>query len=64
MLLTPREVATELRITPAAVYAFVRRGTLPAVHVGRCVRIDRAALEAFLRTGREAPRDARPGVAR
>ena len=50
--MTVPEVADELRITTAAVYQFVKRGVLPGVRVGRCVRIDRRALEAFLATGR------------
>ena len=52
MLLTVPEVANELRITNAAVYQFVKRGLLPGVRVGRCVRIDKRALHAFLAAGR------------
>ena len=51
--LTVPEVASELRVTRAAVYGFVKRGMLSGVRVGRCVRIDKRALREFLTAGRK-----------
>ena len=50
-LLTIPEVASRLSISRARAYELVRRGSLPAVHLGRQVRVDARSLEAFLRTG-------------
>ena len=50
-LLTIPEVAARLSINRARAYELVRRGVLPAVHLGRQVRVDVRALEEFLRTG-------------
>ena len=50
-LLTIPEVASRLSISRARAYELVRRGLLPAVHLGRQVRVDAGSLEAFLRTG-------------
>jgi len=50
-LLTIPEVATLLSISRARAYELVRRRSLPAVHLGRQVRVDARALEEFLRIG-------------
>ena len=50
-LLKIREVAEELRVTPAAVYQLAARGALKTVRIGRCVRIEVAALQAFIAAG-------------
>lgn len=50
-LLTIPEVAARLSINRARAYELVRRGLLPAVHLGRQVRVDAGALEEFLRSG-------------
>jgi excisionase family DNA binding protein len=42
--LTPREAATRLRVSVWAVYDAVKAGTLPAVRVGRAIRIPRHAV--------------------
>ena len=53
-LLTAAEVAEILAVTPARVYELVRRGMLPHVRVGRQVRIDPAALDAWIAAGGQA----------
>lgn len=45
---TPREVATRLRITRAAVYAHLRRGDIPSSRVGRLIRIRARDVIAYL----------------
>jgi len=46
--LTPQEVADELRVGYKLVWRMINRGELPAYHVGRKLRIDRADLDAML----------------
>lgn len=46
-LLTVDEVAKMLRISSVSVRRYVAAGKLPAVRVGRSVRIDQAAAERF-----------------
>ncbi|OJH41611.1 hypothetical protein BON30_08865 [Cystobacter ferrugineus] len=50
--LTVREVAEELAVCRATVYALLERGELERVWVGRSIRIPSASLEAFLARGR------------
>ena len=50
-VLTVDEVAAELRVTRGAVYALVRSGLLPAVHVGRRIRIAEKVLANFIEAG-------------
>lgn len=50
-LLTAAEVAATLRVPPSRVYALVRAGLLPAVHVGRHVRVDEGSLEEWIARG-------------
>lgn len=47
-LLTVREVAERLGISTATVYRLCERGALPHVRVSNAIRIQLAALEAFL----------------
>ena len=47
-LLTVREAAGELRISPMTVRRYIAAGKLRAVRAGRAVRIERSALDAFL----------------
>lgn len=51
-MLTVREVAEELAVCRATVYALLERGELERVWVGRSIRIPAASLEAFLARGR------------
>jgi excisionase family DNA binding protein len=46
------EVAQRLQLATPTVYALIRRGALPGVRVGGSVRVDPAALEAFLEARR------------
>lgn len=47
-LLTYREAATVLGVTPRTVWTLVQAGTLPAVRFGRSVRIDPTDLRRFI----------------
>jgi excisionase family DNA binding protein len=51
-LLTVREVAEELAVCRATVYALLERGELERVWVGNSIRIPAASLEALLARGR------------
>ena len=47
-MLTPAEVAVELRVSAPTVYRTIARGELKAVRVGGQLRIDRDDLERYL----------------
>ena len=47
-LLTVREAAEALKISPSTAYRLVRAGELPAVRVGGSVRIDQTDLHRHL----------------
>ena len=49
MLLTVQEAATLLRISRNLAYELVARGEMPAIRLGRVIRVPRAALEEWLR---------------
>ena len=49
MLLTVREAAALLRISRNLAYELVARGEMPAIRLGRVIRVPRAALEEWLR---------------
>jgi excisionase family DNA binding protein len=55
--LTVAEVAQILRVTPERVYALIGRLELPAVRVGRDIRVDPDALAAWIRAGGTAQFD-------
>lgn len=57
-LLTVYEAAAELRLNPKTVRRYIESGRLPAVRIGRRLRIERTALEALARPVR--PREAMP----
>ena len=50
-LLTIPEVARVLRVPPARAYNLAREGLIPTVRVGRQVRVDRDALQEWIRDG-------------
>ena len=47
MLLTGRQAAEAMNVSPSLVYKLTRRGTLPAVRIGRAVRYRVEDLQAF-----------------
>ena len=51
-LLTPEQVAERLQVTERTVYGWLRRGTLPALKLGRLWRIRSEDLEGFLESAR------------
>jgi len=59
-LLTVQETAQLLKLSPVTVRRFIAAGRLPAVKVGRAVRIRRDAIEGLLAPVRPAPTPARP----
>jgi excisionase family DNA binding protein len=50
-VLTVEEAAVVLRIGRSAAYAAARRGELPVIRVGRCLRVPRHRLAALLGEG-------------
>jgi len=57
-LLTVLEIARALRVNPQTVRNWIRDGALPAVKLGRCVRIRRGDLETYLEASRVKARGA------
>ena len=49
--MTVVEVAAALRVSRATIYRLVHGGVLPAVQVGKSVRVSREAVDAFLLRG-------------
>lgn len=52
---TVRTLAEKLAITPMTVYRLVDRGKLPAVKIGKSLRFNPVAIDAFLETVRVGP---------
>jgi len=50
-LLSPDEVAVLLHTKRGHVYALLRQGWLPAVHIGRLLRIPAPAVTEFIASG-------------
>ncbi len=48
-LLTVKEVAEWLRVTPKTIYGWVKLGRLKVYHVGKQLRFRREEINAFLR---------------
>ena len=53
-LLKVPEVARILDTSEGRVYTMLREGILPGVRLGRQIRVDREALEEFIRNGGQA----------
>lgn len=53
-LLTPEEVATQLRVKPATIRAWCRSGRLVALRVGKQWRVRRDSVELLLSHRKEA----------
>jgi len=52
---TVRTLADRLAITPLTVYRLVRQGKIPALKIGKSIRFDPAAVDAFLESVRVGP---------
>lgn len=52
--LTVNQVAEILRLNPQTIRNWINAGKLPALHIGRRVRINREDLDAFIATFRPA----------
>lgn len=50
-LWTAQETAERLNVRLHRAYELIREGQIPAVRIGRQVRVDPAALEDFIRSG-------------
>lgn len=53
-LLSASEVAEILGVRQARVYALLRSGIIPAVHLGRQVRVDEQVLDEWIEAGGQA----------
>ena len=53
LLLTPREAARALHICERTLYSMTKRGEIPAVRIGRCVRYDPESLKEFIKKSLE-----------
>jgi excisionase family DNA binding protein len=47
-LLTINEVAAALRVSKMTIYRLVQAGELPAIRIGRSIRVPASALRAYL----------------
>lgn len=48
LLLRPEEVATALGVGRSTVYALLRSGELPTIHIGRSLRVPVHAVEVWI----------------
>lgn len=53
------EMAAELKISRGRAYALIADGTIPAVKIGRSLRVSRRELRAWLETHRYIPGEQR-----
>ena len=60
-VLTVAEVADALRVSTMTVYRLVQAGDLPALRVGKNIRIRTRDLDAFLEAGTVSLRDSSSG---
>ena len=59
---TVRTLADRLAITPLTVYRLVRQGKIPDLKIGKSIRFDPAAVEAFLESVRVGPEGMTKGI--
>lgn len=57
MLLTIKDVAERLQISPSHANALAKRGDLPSYRIGSCRRVSEQDLERFLEQNRDEPTD-------
>jgi excisionase family DNA binding protein len=63
LLLDSREVALLLRVSRSKAFHMISTGVIPVIHIGRCARVPRAALERWISDQTMEPRSqTRPGV--
>ena len=55
-MMTIRDVAQQMKVSPRTVQRWIRRGLLPAVRVGKVVRIRQEDLLGFLEHHRDEKR--------
>jgi len=51
---TVQQIADLVQLSPARVYEAIRLGLLPAVHIGRQVRIEEQGFQDWVRRGGQA----------
>jgi excisionase family DNA binding protein len=49
-LISPLQLAKKLGVPPVTVYSWKRRGKIPYVQLGRCIRFDQAEIQAWLQS--------------
>jgi excisionase family DNA binding protein len=52
-LLSPKEIATLLKVSVPTIYSWAQRGIIPCYKLGMCVRFSRDDLLEFLRKSRK-----------
>ena len=60
LLLRPREVAVATGLSRSMVYELINRGEIPAIRVGKSVRVPVAELQQWIREQAAQQRVARP----
>ena len=58
--LTVEEAADALGVSRAHLYALIKRGQFPVVHLGRLTRVSQQALRDFIATGGTTPHQSQP----
>jgi excisionase family DNA binding protein len=62
-LLTAKQTAEMLQVTPSRVYALAKEGTIPVVRLKRQVRFDETTLREWIACGGTASRQNQQGCA-
>ena len=60
---TVKTLAEKLAVKPLTIYRLVSDGKLPAVKIGRSIRFDPVAIDAFLNTVKVGPEGLKEGKA-
>lgn len=47
---TPKEIAKLLCVSPMTIYRLIETGKLPAVQIGRSIRVSDDALQSYIRS--------------
>lgn len=63
-LMTPAQVAEYLQLHKLTIYRYIREGRLPAMRIGRALRIERADVDLLLEEGRRAVVRSGRGISR